>query len=81
MKENPNHIKPILNMVAIAFAVFFFIIASQTSVKAAQPMVAASGYYKYSPPVANFIAKHDSLRAMVRISLLPIVGIISACLG
>ncbi|MGD9244542.1 MAG: hypothetical protein PVH36_06385 [Desulfobacterales bacterium] len=32
-------------------------------------------YYKYSPPMANFIAKHDSLRAMVRISLLPVVGI------
>jgi hypothetical protein len=32
-------------------------------------------YYKYSPPLANFIAKHDSLRAMVRISLLPVVGI------
>lgn len=32
-------------------------------------------YYKYSPPIANFIAKHDSLRAMVRISLLPVVGV------
>jgi len=32
-------------------------------------------YYKYSPPMADFIAKHDSLRAMVRISLLPIVGV------
>ena len=26
-------------------------------------------YYKYSPPMADFIAKHDSLRAMVRIGL------------
>ena len=32
-------------------------------------------YYTYSPPIANFIAKHDSLKAIVRISLLPIVGI------
>jgi hypothetical protein len=32
-------------------------------------------YYTYSPPMADFIAKHDSLRAMVRISLLPVVGI------
>jgi hypothetical protein len=32
-------------------------------------------YYKYSPPMAEFIAKHDSLRAMVRISLLPVVGV------
>ena len=31
-------------------------------------------YYNYSPPMANFIAKHDGLRAMVRISLLPVVG-------
>ena len=32
-------------------------------------------YYNYSPPIANFITKHDSLRAMVRISLLPVVGV------
>jgi len=32
-------------------------------------------YYTYSPPIADFIAKHDSLRAMVRISLLPVVGV------
>jgi hypothetical protein len=32
-------------------------------------------YYKYSPPMADFIAKHDSLRAMVRLSLLPVVGV------
>jgi len=31
-------------------------------------------YYTYSPPIADFIARHDSLRAMVRISLLPVVG-------
>ena len=32
-------------------------------------------YYTYSPPIAEFIAKHDGLRAMVRISLLPVVGL------
>jgi len=32
-------------------------------------------YYKYSPPIADFISKHDNLRMVVRISLLPVVGI------
>jgi len=32
-------------------------------------------YYKYSPPIADFIAKHDNLRAMVRVSLLSVVGV------
>jgi hypothetical protein len=32
-------------------------------------------YYSVSPPMADFIAKHDSLRTMVRISLLPVVGV------
>jgi hypothetical protein len=31
-------------------------------------------YNTYSPPIADVIAKHDSLRAMVRIILLPVVG-------
>jgi hypothetical protein len=31
-------------------------------------------YYKYSPAVANFITKHANLRAIVRVSLLPLVG-------
>lgn len=31
-------------------------------------------YYKYSPPVADCISRHDSLRAAVRICLLPVVG-------
>jgi len=32
-------------------------------------------YYKYSPPFADFIAKHDNLRMMVRMTLFPLVGI------
>ena len=31
-------------------------------------------YYTYSPPIADFIAKHDNLRAIVRVCLLPVVG-------
>jgi hypothetical protein len=32
-------------------------------------------YYKYSPPLADFIANHDNLKMVVRLSLLPLVGI------
>ena len=31
-------------------------------------------YYTYSPPLAEFIANHDSLRSIVLLSLLPLVG-------
>ncbi len=34
-----------------------------------------NAYYKYSPPMADFIAEHDTLRMMVRWSLLPLVGL------
>lgn len=32
-------------------------------------------YYAHSPPVAGFIARHDGLQEMVRLSLLPFVGV------
>ncbi len=31
-------------------------------------------YYKYSPPMADFIAEHANLRAIICVSLLPVVG-------
>jgi len=31
-------------------------------------------YYRYSPPAADFIARHDFVRRVVRWSLLPVVG-------
>lgn len=34
-----------------------------------------SFYYRHSPPVADFIAKHDTLRAVVRVGLAPAVAI------
>jgi hypothetical protein len=32
-------------------------------------------YYKYLPPMADFIANHDNVKILVRLSLLPLVGI------
>jgi YVTN family beta-propeller protein len=32
-------------------------------------------YYAYSPPAANFIARHENLRVVVRWCLLPVVGV------
>jgi len=37
-------------------------------------------YYKYSPPLADFIAKRDNLRILVRLGLLPVVGLSWAAL-
>ncbi len=34
-----------------------------------------SAYYKYSPPLADWIAKHPTMRKIVRIGLYPIVGL------
>ncbi len=32
-------------------------------------------YYKHSPPMADFISNHDNVKILVRLSLLPLVGI------
>ena len=32
-------------------------------------------YYKHAPPLAQFIAKHERVRAVVRIGLMPLVGV------
>ncbi len=34
-------------------------------------------YYKYSPPLADYIAERDWLRPLVRILLLPVIGLVS----
>ena len=37
--------------------------------------VCVGRYYRHSPTVANFIAEHDTMKAMIRVNLLPLVGI------
>lgn len=36
-----------------------------------------AAYYKCSPPLADYIAERDWLRALVRILLLPVIGLVS----
>ena len=36
-----------------------------------------TAYYKYSPPLADYIAERDWLRSIVRILLLPAIGLVS----
>jgi len=36
-----------------------------------------NAYYKYSPPLADYIAERDWLRSLVRILLLPVIGLVS----
>ena len=31
-------------------------------------------YYRYSPPLANFLRNHDTLKGMVRLALLPVIS-------
>jgi len=32
-------------------------------------------YYRFSPPVAHFVAKHSAMKVLVRIMLLPLIGL------
>jgi hypothetical protein len=34
-----------------------------------------NSYYTYSPPLPNYVGKHEALRATVRLCLLPVVGV------
>jgi hypothetical protein len=37
-------------------------------------------YYSYSPPLASFITRHETIRLMVRFGLLPVAGLSWVCL-
>ena len=34
-------------------------------------------YYKYSPPVARYVAEHGWVRTLVRTLLMPVIGFVS----
>jgi len=36
-----------------------------------------AGYYRYSPPIADFIAERGWLKALVRMLMLPVVGVVA----
>ena len=45
MKEKPNHLKPILNMMVLVLFAFLFILTTQTTAISAQPQVAGGQHH------------------------------------
>jgi hypothetical protein len=45
--------------------------------KRASGKALVGAYYKYSPPIADYIAQRPWLRPVVRILLLPVIGLVS----
>ena len=69
MKETLKNIKPIPKIVAIAFTVVFFIIASHTSALAVQPMVAAGfGHTVGLKSDGTFVAVGDNGNDQLNVS-------------
>ena len=38
-------------------------------------------YYRHSPPLANYIAKHETLKVLIRGALLPVIGVCALVLN
>lgn len=53
--------------------IIFLIVFPVVTAVAAPEIVAGEAVYRYSPPVADFIADRSSLRTIVRVLLAPIV--------